>query len=243
MRFKCECSYDGTSYNGFQRQKNAPSIQEEIEKALEKILGSFVKITASGRTDSGVHAVGQVFHFDTDLKISENGLKRAINSYLPSDIHINSVEKVSDDFHARFDATKKEYHYFINFGEYDPIKRNYVYQYPYKKVNRDLIYEASRLFIGTIDFRSFTKNQALDNTIRTIYSIDFKWDNDLLEIAIIGNGFMQNMVRIMVAMWLEVGRGKIATSDLKEIIEKRNRTLAPKTAPGCGLYLYKVYYK
>ena len=243
MRFKCECSYDGTSYNGFQRQKNAPSIQEEIEKALEKVLGSFVKITASGRTDSGVHAVGQVFHFDTDLKISENGLKRAINSYLPSDIHVNSVEKVKDNFHARFDATKKEYHYFINFGKYDPIKRNYVYQYSYKKVNRDLIYEASRLFIGTIDFRSFTKNQSLDNTIRTIYSIDFKWDNDLLEIAIVGNGFMQNMVRIMVAMWLEVGRGKIATSDLKEIIEKRNRTLAPKTAPGCGLYLYKVYYE
>lgn len=242
MRFKCECSYDGSSFKGFQVQKNGNTIQSEIEKALKKITNEDIKIYASGRTDSGVHAMGQVFHFDTNCNINASGVKRALNSYLPSTIHINDVEEVDSDFHARFSAIKKEYHYLINFGEYNPIRRDYEYQYPYKKIDRSLLEEASKLFIGTKDFRSFTKNQDLDNTVRTIYSIDFIWDKDLLTIKIVGNGFMQNMVRIMVAMWLEVARGRYTLEELNDIMEKKDRTFAPKTAPSCGLYLYKVYY-
>ncbi len=242
MRFKCECSYDGSSFKGFQVQKNGNTIQSEIEKALKKISNEDIKIYASGRTDSGVHAMGQVFHFDTSCNINASGVKRALNSYLPSAIHINDVEEVDSDFHARFSAIKKEYHYLINFGEYNPIRRDYEYQYPYKKIDRSLLEKASKLFIGTKDFRSFTKNQDLDNTVRTIYSIDFIWDKDLLTIKIVGNGFMQNMVRIMVAMWLEVARGRYTLEELNDIMEKKDRTFAPKTAPSCGLYLYKVYY-
>lgn len=242
MRYKCICSYDGKAYNGFQIQKNGNTIQNEIEKALKKIVNTEVTIFASGRTDSGVHAIGQVFHFDTNMDIKESSMKRALNSYLPSDIHIVDVSKVDEAFHARYSVKKKEYHYLINLGEYNPIEKDYVYQFPYKKVDRDLIYEASRLFIGTIDFRSFTKNKDLLDTVRTIYSIDFSYVYDKLEISIIGSGFMHNMVRIMVAMWMEVALGKISLDDLKDILEKKNRKYAPKTAPACGLYLYKVYY-
>lgn len=242
IRYKCICSYDGTRYKGFQIQKNGITIQSEIEKALKKILNNDIKICASGRTDSGVHALGQVFHFDADCDIKEYNMKKALNTYLPNDIHIISVEKVSEEFHARYSVIKKEYHYLINLGEYNPIEKDYVYQYPYKNINRDLLFEASRLFIGTIDFKSFTKNKDLTDTIRTIYSIDFNYNKDVVEISIIGSGFMHNMVRIIVAMWLEVARGKISISDLKLILEKKNRKYAPKTAPGCGLYLYKVYY-
>lgn len=242
MRYKCIVSYDGTNYVGFQIQKNGITIQKVIEDVLYKITKKRVTIYASGRTDSGVHALGQVFHFDSDGTITANGMKRALNSYLPSDIHIVDVSEVGEDFHARFSAKKKEYHYKINFGEYDPTQRGYVYQYPYKKFDRKVFYEASRLFIGTNDYRSFSKNQDLENTVRTIYSIDFEWDNDQVVIKIIGDGFMHNMVRIMVAMWLEVGRGKYTLDYLKEVLEAKDRTLAPKTAPSCGLYLFKVYY-
>mgnify|MGYP003289524224 CR=1 FL=1 len=242
MRFKCIVGYDGTNYCGFQVQKNGNTIEAEIEKALKKITNEDITIYASGRTDSGVHAIGQVFHFDSDLNISAKSFKRAMNSFLPSDIHIVDVIEASDSFHARFSAKKKEYHYLINLGEYNPIKRGYVYQYPYSKIDRKLLVDASKLFIGEIDFRSFTKNQELEDTIRTIYSIDFIWNNDEVTIKIVGSGFMHNMVRIMVAMWLEVARGKYTLEELKDILDKKDRTLAPKTAPSCGLYLYKVYY-
>lgn len=242
MRYKCVVSYDGSNYLGFQVQKNGKTIQKVIEDTLKKITNEDITIFASGRTDSGVHAYGQVFHFDFLGNISPNSMRRALNSYLPEDIHINLVEEVDESFHARFSAKKKEYHYKINFGEYNPIERGYVYQYPYKKFDQTLMYKASQLFIGTHDFRSFSKNQDLENTTRTIYSIDFDYQCDILTIRIVGDGFMHNMVRIMVAMWLEVGRGRYTLDYLREVLMAKDRKLAPKTAPSCGLYLYKVYY-
>lgn len=242
MRYKCAVTYDGSMFHGFQIQGKLRTVQDEIEKVLLIINKKKTTIYPSGRTDSGVHAIGQVFHFDSVIVMKCENMRNAINSRLPRDIYISSVEVVSEDFHARFSVIKKEYHYLIDFGEYDPLKRNYRYYYPYKKIDRALLYEASQMFVGEHDFRSFTKNKDLTNTIRTIYSIDFEWDNDLLTIKIIGNGFMHNMVRILVAMWVECARGKYSIFDLKTILEEKNRVFAPKTAPASGLYLYKVYY-
>ena len=242
MRYKCIVTYDGTNFHGFQTQKGLRSVQEDIEHVLLIINKKKTIIYPSGRTDTGVHAIGQVFHFDSDIVMKEDNMKNAINSRLPKDIYIRSVEIVSDDFHARFSVVRKEYHYYIDFSEFDPLKRNYRYYFPYKKIDRDLLYEASQVFIGEHDFRSFTKNKDLTDTVRKIYSIDFVWEDDLLCIKIVGNGFMHNMVRILVAMWLECARGKYSISDLKAILEEKNRVFAPKTAPASGLYLYKVYY-
>lgn len=242
MRYKCVVTYDGTCFHGFQTQNNLRTVQEEIEHVLLIINKKKTIIYPSGRTDSGVHAIGQVFHFDTDIVMKEENMRNAINSRLPKDIYIKKVEIVSEDFHARFSVLKKEYHYYIDFGEFDPLKRNYRYYFPYKKIDRNLLYQASQIFVGEHDFKSFTKNKDLTDTTRIIYSIDFVWENDLLCIKIVGNGFMHNMVRILVAMWLECARGKCSLSGLKTILEEKNRVFAPKTAPASGLYLYKVYY-
>ena len=242
MRYKCVVTYDGTCFHGFQTQNNLRTVQEEIEHVLLIINKKKTIIYPSGRTDSGVHAIGQVFHFDTDIVMKEENMRNAINSRLPKDIYIKKVEIVSEDFHARFSVLKKEYHYYIDFGEFDPLKRNYRYYFPYKKIDRNLLYQASQIFVGEHDFKSFTKNKDLTDTTRIIYSIDFVWENDLLCIKIVGNGFMHNMVRILVAMWLECATGKYSLSDLKTILEEKNRVFAPKTAPASGLYLYKVYY-
>ena len=242
MRYKCVVTYDGTCFHGFQTQNNLRTVQEEIEHVLLIINKKKTIIYPSGRTDTGVHALGQVFHFDTDIVMKEENMRNAINSRLPKDIYIKKVEIVSEDFHARFSVLKKEYHYYIDFGEFDPLKRNYRYYFPYKKIDRNLLYQASQIFVGEHDFKSFTKNKDLTDTTRIIYSIDFVWENDLLCIKIVGNGFMHNMVRILVAMWLECARGKYSLSDLKTILEEKNRVFAPKTAPASGLYLYKVYY-
>lgn len=242
MRYKCVVTYDGTCFHGFQTQNNLRTVQEEIEHVLLIINKKKTIIYPSGRTDSGVHAIGQVFHFDTDIVMKEENMRNAINSRLPKDIYIKKVEIVSEDFHARFSVLKKEYHYYIDFGEFDPLKRNYRYYFPYKKIDRNLLYQASQIFVGEHDFKSFTKNKDLTDTTRIIYSIDFVWENDLLCIKIVGNGFMHNMVRILVAMWLECARGKYSLSGLKTILEEKNRVFAPKTAPASGLYLYKVYY-
>lgn len=253
MRYKCIVSYDGTLFHGFQSQgnnkavSNQRTIEEEICKALKVICKEDITIYASGRTDAKVHAIGQVFHFDTTIEMKESNMKRAINSLLPEDIYVKDVEVVSEDFHARFSAKKKEYHYLIALDEYDPLRKNYLYYPLYKNFDIGKMEEASKVFIGEHDFRSFTKNHELENTIRTIYSIEFEVvmkDNkpDVLKIKFIGNGFLHNMVRILVAMIFMVGIGKLSKEDLKSILGKKNRRFAPKTAPSSGLYLYKVYY-
>lgn len=243
MRYKCTVSYDGTMFHGFQTQDNLRTVQEEIEKVLLIINKRKTIIYPSGRTDTGVHALGQVFHFDSDIIMKEENMRNAINSRVPKDIYIKKVECVGEDFHARFSSKKKEYHYLVDFGEFNPLLKNYRYYYPYKKIDYEKVFQASQIFIGEHDFRSFTKNQKLTDTKRTIYKIDFEWNESLLTIKIVGNGFMHNMVRILVAMWLECGRGKYSIEELKLIIEQKNRRFAPKTAPSSGLYLFKVYYE
>jgi tRNA pseudouridine38-40 synthase len=243
MRYKCTCAYDGSLFHGFQMQKNLRTVQEEIENGLLIIHKRETKIFSSGRTDTGVHALNQVFHFDSDIELEEKSMCNAINSRLPRDIFIKQVEIVSDDFHARYDVKAKEYHYLIDFGTYDPLKRNYRYYCSLRNVDIDKFKRALLIFVGRHDFRSFTKNQALKNTEREIFNIGFESEEKLLKIKIRGNGFMHNMVRILIAMALEVGRGKISIADLKTILDQKNRRLSPKIVPPEGLYLYKVEYE
>ncbi|HEY8395819.1 MAG TPA: tRNA pseudouridine(38-40) synthase TruA [Bacilli bacterium] len=242
MRYKCTCAYDGSMFFGFQIQKDLRTVQEEIEAVLLVIHKKKVKIHASGRTDTGVHALNQVFHFDSDIEMTPENMKNAINSRLPRDIYIKEVEIVDDNFHARFDVKAKEYHYLLDYGEFDPLKRNYRYYCRYHNVDWDKFKEALLTFQGSHDFRSFTKNKDLEDTVREIFKIDFEQDGTLLTIKIIGNGFMHNMVRILIAMALEVGRGKKTIEDLKLIEAQKNRRLCPKIVPPQGLYLYRVYY-
>ena len=242
MRYKCTLSYDGSFFHGFQTQANLRTVQETIEDVLLVIHKHPVTIYASGRTDAGVHAYGQVFHFDSEIDMGEWNMQNAINSRLPQDVYIRKVEKVGEEFHSRFSAKSKEYHYIIDLGEYDPLHRNYYYYPPFKKLDVEKMIEASQIFIGKHDFKSFTKNKVITDTVREIYSIVFERKDNLLTIKFNGNGFLHNMVRILVAMMVEVGRGKYSTLELNAILDAKNRQLAPKIAPANGLYLQKVYY-
>lgn len=242
MRYKCTCMYDGTYFHGFQGQENMKTVQGEIENALYIINKKEITIHPSGRTDAGVHAIGQVFHFDSDIDIKVENLRNAINSRIDNAIYITKVEKVDESFHARHSVVSKEYHYLIDFGSFDPFKRNYRYYCTFRNVDINLFKEAFKIFIGEHDFRSFTKAHNKENTIRTIYTIDFEEEDSLIKVKFVGNGFLHNQIRILVAMALEVGRGKITLEQLKSIMEAKNRQLAPKIAPPNGLYLFKVNY-
>lgn len=244
MRMKCTISYDGTGFAGYQVQPNKRTVQGDIEAALARIhKGESVKINASGRTDAGVHAKGQVIHFDTSLKLPEDKWIVALNSHLPDDIVMHQMKRTSDDFHARFDALRKEYRYFIRLSKLrDPFSRQYAYHYKYP-INVKMMEKAAETLIGTYDFTSFcsAKTEVIDK-VRTLETIDFFEENGFLVIRFIGNGFLYNMVRILVGTLLEVGQGEREPNSLKEILEKKDRRFAGKTAPGHGLYLWEVCY-
>lgn len=241
MRYKCTLAYDGTNFHGFQVQNDLRCVQAELEKVLLVVTKKKTKVYGAGRTDAGVHAYGQVFHFDFDIEMGCENMRNAINCRLPNDIRILKVEHVGPDFHARYSAISKEYHYLIDFSEPDPLKYNYRWFYKYK-INKELLYQASQIFVGTHDFKAITKNQKLENTIRTIDSIEFIEDGSLLTIKFKGNGFLHNQVRIIVAMIFEVARGKMPLEELENALNSKDRKKAPKTAPPNGLYLMQITY-
>lgn len=242
MRYLLTFSYDGSLFFGYQKQKNKRSVQEEIEKVLSKINNSKTVISASGRTDAGVHALNQKAHFDSDKKYNLERLKHSMNKMLPNDIYIKNIENVSDSFHARFDVVKKEYEYKINIGEYNPLMRNYVYQYNWH-LDVDKMREAIKYFIGTHNFKSVTKTMTEEKDyVRTIYDASISFDNDNITINFIGSGFMRYMVRNMIGLLIAVGESKIEPNEISSILDKENRIYAKKTAPSEGLYLKNVYY-
>lgn len=242
MRYLMTFSYDGTNYSGYQKQKNKNTIQDNIELALKKISNENVIIHASGRTDAKVHALNQKAHFDLNMNIDIYNLKKAINSLTNDDIYIKKIEKVKDDFHARFNVVEKTYIYKINMGEYDPINRNYIYQYN-KKLDLDVMRKATKYLIGTHNFKSFTKTDATKNDyVRTIYDIDIKSIGNLITIKFRGNGFLRYMVRNMVGTLIEISESK-KPDIIKDILNKKDRNFAFKTAPPEGLYLKDVKYR
>lgn len=236
--------YEGTRYSGWQTQENAMSIQEIIEDAIYQVTGEKARVIASGRTDGGVHALGQVANFFTNERvIPGKNFKHPINSKLPPDIKILKSEDAELEFHARFNATRKRYKYIIYHGEMPrPIYRNFSY-HVYGDLDIDKMIESSKEFIGTHDFKSFMgPKSVVDTTVRTIYDIDIVRKGELIEISIEGKSFLRHMIRIMVGTLVYIGLGKIQMEDLTKIIQGRDRTLAGPTAPSQGLFLEKVYY-
>jgi len=245
QRYKGIIAYDGSCFSGYQVQPNKRTVQSELERVLAKMhKGSQVKVAASGRTDAGVHAMGQVIHFDSPLAIPEGKWATALNSLLPDDISIVSVEHVSESFHARFDAAGKEYRYqLLQAPARDPFLRKYAYHYPYP-LNLEAMKQASNYFLtGPHDYTSFcsAKTEVKDK-VRTIKDIEFITNGQMLTLRFIGNGFLYNMVRILVGTLLEVGCGERSPDEMPAILEKKDRSAAGKTAPAHGLYLWKVFY-
>ena len=188
MRIKCIVSYDGSHFHGFQIQNKQRTVQGEIQKALKKINEEDIVIHASGRTDAKVHAVHQVFHFDTRKKLPEEQWKRAINHFMPNDIYILEAKYVDDEFHSRYSAKKKEYRYYLNMNEYNPFETNYIFQYG-RKLDIELMQKASAIFLGEHDFASFCSYDQYGNTIRTLYSFDIEEKNGVVTFILTGNGF------------------------------------------------------
>lgn len=243
MRFLIKFSYDGTNYSGYQKQPGLNTIEGKLEEALTKINnGVKTTITSTGRTDKKVHALSQYGHADIKVSITEYKLKRALNSNLPEDIHVIDTKIVNDNFHARYNVAEKTYKYIINLGEYNPIERNYVFQYNYK-LNINAMKKAIEYFKGTHDFRAFvTDNKKKENCIRTITETNIEEDNNKLTITFIGNGFMRYQVRNMIGILIKVGENKLESNKIKEIIESKDRLKAGKTAPAEGLYLVDVKF-
>ncbi|KMY52624.1 tRNA pseudouridine synthase A [Bacillus sp. FJAT-27231] len=243
-RVKCTIAYDGAKFSGYQVQPNSRTVQEELEKALALIhKGSEIKVTASGRTDAGVHARGQVIHFDTSLAIPDARWPSALNSRLPGDIAVKQAETVPDSFHARFSAVGKEYRYKIYQDQVrDPFNRFYACHSPVK-LNTSLMEEAGRQLIGTYDFTSFCSAKTeVEDKVRTITKLEVVEKGEEIELRVAGSGFLYNMVRIIAGTLMEAGKGKISPDDISSILAGRDRSLAGKTAPAEGLFLWKVFY-
>jgi len=243
MRYLLTFSYDGKDFNGYQEQDNLRTVQSEIEKALKYINGGRnTSITSSGRTDKGVHALCQKAHCDVDVDITEYKLKRALNSNLSTDIHVIDVKKVDNEFHARYMVKEKEYKYYLNMGEYNPIERSYVYQYC-KNLDVDRMREAIKFFVGTHDFQSFTPTKDVrNNYVRTITYVDIEEIDDKVVFTFRGTGFIKYQIRNMVGFLIRVGEGKKNGDDIPMILEKKDRRLASITAHPEGLYLTDVKY-
>lgn len=244
-RYKCVISYDGSGFYGYQVQPNKRTVQSELEAVLAKMhKGKHVKVYGSGRTDAGVHAMGQVIHFDSPLSIPEEKWPVALNSLLPDDMAIKSVKQVSPSFHARFDAQGKEYRYFLHLSATrDPFKRNFAYQYPFN-IDIRRMQEASVYLLGTHDFTSFCSAKTeIEDKIRTIHELEITAEDELVTFRFVGTGFLYNMVRILVGTLLMVGTGELNPADVESILAKKDRRCAGKTAPAQGLYLWKVFYE
>ncbi len=243
IRYKCTVAYIGSLYCGWQTQKHGDSVQEQIEAAISHIAKKPVSVLASGRTDAGVSARGQVFQFDSDLDMSERKMMGALNGFLPSSIHILKVEKMNRMFHVRYCVRKKRYDYCIHRGPYDVFSREYAYQCPYP-LDVEKMKEAAQYLIGTHDFTSFnsTPLKETPDQVRTIYSIMFREEGPFLTISYTGRGFLRYMVRMMTAQLLEAGRGRIEPEEVKRILEAKSKTVSRRNAHPEGLTLAEVDY-
>jgi len=243
VRIKALIEYEGTRYNGFQRQPRGLTVEGELMKALRKLTGEEIRIAAAGRTDAGVHALGQVIAFDTRSSIPPERFCPALNSVLPPDIRVLKSEEAPGDFHPRYQARAKTYSYLIyRRDEGRTFWRNLAYYYPYP-LDLPAMKKAARYIEGEHDFRAFcASGSGTKNYVRTVFGLTIKEKGPFLKIEVCGNGFLYNMVRIMVGTLLEVGRGKTSPQEVQDIILSGSRERAGPTVPACGLYLKRVFY-
>lgn len=236
-------SYDGTAYHGWQVQKNALTVQEVFQNAVEKVFGKRLDVKGCSRTDSGVHANMYCLTLDTDMDISCEGAVLAINTYLPKDIAVLSCSEADTSFHPRYSCKSKEYIYKIYNGKIrNPFFEKYSYHYRYD-LDAEYLNEQAKLFLGTHDFSGFCSVKSdVEDTVRTIYSADVERQGDMVIFRVEADGFLYNMVRIMVGTLLFINEGKIKEGELSDVINSKDRKRAGKTAPPQGLYLNKVNY-
>jgi tRNA pseudouridine38-40 synthase len=241
---KLVIEYDGTGYGGWQKQKNAVTVQETLEDALQRITGEKNTVIGAGRTDSGVHALGQVANFHTQSSIPPERFAYALNAVLPPDIRIKASEQVPEDFHARYSATGKKYRYSIhNHVHGTAIDRNTSYHVR-EKLSVKEMEEAASFLIGTHDFKSFcAAGSSVKTTVRTVQQAFFQQEGSRIDFYIEGNGFLYNMVRIIAGTLIEVGKGKRKPGEMSGIIEARDRRMAGPTAPAKALCLLEVMYE
>lgn len=235
----------GAGYHGFQRQQNAVTIQEVIEEALFKILGEPTTIFGCSRTDTGVSAYEYVFSFKTENPIATYKLKGALNHFLPDDIAALDVAEAGDGFHARYDTKEKEYEYIVrNSRQKDPFCEGRAFRYGISHIDEELLNRAAAHFVGRHDFSAFcSADDGAKSHERTITLAKVKRNGDDVAFTFRADGFLYNMVRIMVGTLLFVNEGKIREDDIPKIIESRDRKNAGMTAEPCGLYLKKVIYE
>lgn len=240
---KVMTAYRGTNYHGFQRQSNALTVQEVLERAVSKVLNEKITVTGCSRTDTGVHANEFCFNVKTNSNIRNIGFCRGVNGELPDDISILSCEDVPLDFHARFDCKGKEYIYKINCSESkDPFGADLSFHYR-RKFDVEAARRAAEYLVGTHDFASFCADCTnVSTTVRTIYSIEIENSGTFVIILVKGNGFLYNMIRIIAGTLMDVSEGRISPEDIPAILEAKNRLMAGRTAMAHGLYLNKVYY-
>lgn len=241
--YKISIQYDGSDYFGWQSQPSGRTIQDKIVKSIHQITHQKINLIGSGRTDSGVHAYGQVANFNLDSEIEIFKFKKSVNALLPPDISIRGIEKVNENFHARFDAKKRSYFYLIN-KEKSPFLDKYSYQYPYfRKINMDNLKSLSKPLVGENDFTSFCRsNTDTENKICNIYEINWKMTRDLLIFKIEANRFLHGMVRTIVGTLLSLSLKAESPEAVEKILLNKTRTSAGEAAPAKGLFLFKVKY-
>lgn len=244
QRWKCICAYDGTAYDGWQSQVGGNAIQDVIERRLAEIFKVPVRIHGSGRTDAGVHALGQVFHFDAAWRHGVEKLQAALRVGLPPAIQLKSVRAVPADFHARFSVKAKRYGYRLFLGDADPFTRPFCWPLS-RPLDLGAMQRAAHVLCGTHDFRAFaaTNGPERENTVRDLRRLDVIRRGRNVRIVAEADGFMYKMVRSLAGVLVAVGEGRLAEADVRRILDSKRRTAEVQTAPAQGLFLEKVMYR
>ncbi len=247
VKFKLVIAYDGTHYEGWQTQKTGTGVQQIVEGALAKLFPSSPALHGSSRTDTGVHALGMVAHFEipqAEFKMSLRKLPLALNAWLPEDVRVSSANRAREKFHARFDAVGKQYRYFIwNHPAMNPVLRHTAWHVPVK-LDLERMKSAARLFVGKHDFQSFAANPGYkkESTVRTVTRCDVRKSGQQITVIIEGDGFLYKMCRGMAGTIVQAGLGKFPPDQIKHMLAQRDRRVAGMTAPAHGLVLWRVQY-
>jgi tRNA pseudouridine38-40 synthase len=236
-------AYDGSKYFGWQRQDGFDSVQQRIEEALHGLVGERAVVQGSGRTDTGVHALGQVAHFHVATRLDDDRLRHALNGNLPESIRIRRAETCAPDFHARFDAVSKRYLYLVATSRFQPPFARELAHWTYEPLDLAAMRAAAALLVGKHDFRAFgNTGSPRKTTVRTLRALRILAHQRGFGVVAEADGFLYNMVRTLVGTLLEVGRGRFLPEQVRAALETGERTLAGPTAPACGLYLLRVRY-
>jgi tRNA pseudouridine38-40 synthase len=247
LKFKFVIAYDGSGYSGWQTQKSGVGVQQKVEAALASLFSGDPRLHSSSRTDTGVHALGMVAHVELPrqrVRMTPEKMLLAVNAHLPPDIRVQSVCRCSAEFHARFDATGKQYRYFVwNHNAANPLLLKQTWQVP-QPLDLAAMRQAARQLVGRHDFRSFAanRNYPTPDTVRTLFRCDIKRQGPLLTFIIEGGGFLYKMCRGIAGTLVQVGQGKIAPEEILNILASKDRRVAGMTAPAHGLVLWKVLY-